>query len=136
MHKSSFKRENMLNNDSLIDSVNYSPFINFPKLDLDKFDSFGEKYFNEFLKSNAKDFFLSKHLHWQSEDEVRFVNFNDKKFCTIQNSIKGIILGHEFDKNLLELLRKVKPESTWIERITIQDGTLYTIPDEMFADNN
>jgi len=131
-----FRSENKNENHDLFEKINYSPYLHFPLLDQTEWERRQDEYFKEFLIKNSKVFFFTKHYHWQSENEKRFVHFGSKKFCSIKNSIVGVFVGYDFDDRLIGLIKRFLPNDRWIGKISIIDGRLIPIPYGMNNDIN
>jgi hypothetical protein len=55
------------------------------------------------------------------------VHIGEQEFVSIENSIKGIYIGPEFDKKLDNLLELIIKPDIWISQLKIKDGNLFPI---------
>lgn len=81
-------------------------------LEIEKFGI--KKYLNEiFIPENLRSLFFTKNKEWSSEQEIRLLhlsNKNESEFCSIQESLKAIYLGVDFQKNYLPSLIDLCPQ--------------------------
>lgn len=134
--QNNFKTDNLQNNFEWFEDVNYNPCLKFPSINQNDWEIGKDEYFRQFLNENKNDLFYRKHIHWQHENEKRYVHIGNKDYCSISNSIEGIIVGNNFDNKLIHLIKKFLPANRWIEKVIIDDGRIKSIPIEMINDNN
>ena len=70
-----------------------------------------EKYLKEkFRKKHIDYLYFTKSKEWEHENEIRLIHFSsDKKneFVSIENSLRGIYLGVDFNKNYLPTINEL-----------------------------
>lgn len=110
----------------IFDNVSYSGIFNFPTIDPFEYEAETNKsdYFARFLHNHYKDFFYTKHIDWSAEHESRLLCLDQRDYCKIENSLQGIYLGVDFDKNMLRALKIATPKNIWKQHIGIDEGRL------------
>jgi hypothetical protein len=117
------------NNNYKFDKVNYTPSVFFPKFDVLKWEQKQDEYFKDYLLTNSKSLFFTKHYHWQPEDEFRLIHIGNDEFCSIENSLIGVYYGYDFNEELVNLLNRLIPKNKFIAKMSWKDGRLFPIPE-------
>jgi hypothetical protein len=94
--------------------VSYVPLdvtksVNHREIDYDRIKETGlTNYVQEFRSDHIDYLFFTKNKEWESEQEMRFVYFSDKKemeYCSITDSLDAIYLGVDFKKQYLPAIK-------------------------------
>lgn len=109
-------------------SVNYKKLLKFPPLDYSKWQKSGNDYFADYLAMNSDDLFFRKYFHWGHEDESKCIEIGNIEYCTIENSLKFVFVGAEFDSKLDKVLGQLIPEGVQTAKIHIDDGRFSDLP--------
>lgn len=85
------------------------------RVDYIRLNEIGEKDYlrNEFRKTHIQYLFFTKNKEWKSEEEIRLIYFSDRtdeEFCTIQNSLKRIYVGVDFEDSKMQSLIDLCPD--------------------------
>jgi len=110
------KDEFIKENKSLFDfknQVHYSQELKAPSVDYDKLKGISsqDKQIIKIIYELKKEIFFSKMVDWKTENEFRFINISRPEFeyCSIENSLFGLILGCRFEivylPSILEQIR-------------------------------
>lgn len=108
--------------------VKYKSMLNFPRIEMNKWENKKDLYFKRFLKQNANELFFQKYLQWSSEHEIKYIGIESQEFCTIEDSLFGVYLGPDFNEELIEVALKVIPDSKRIAKVIITDGRFNSFP--------
>lgn len=80
----------------------------------------------EVIRKNIKPIFFTKQNDWISENEVRYLTLERKDYCSIFESLRGIILGQEFsDKYLPSILYQLDKKVDIFKIQALSDGYLH-----------
>jgi len=99
-----FCKENGLkNNKSYLKKVVYKPKLNYELMNRlrSKNESNKREIIIKTIRKNIKTIFFTKHKDWISESEIRYLTLEKKDYCSIIESLDGIILGEEFENKYL-----------------------------------
>jgi len=128
--KDSFINENagLLNSESTFyDSVNYTMRNEYLFIDHPLMDELGKrKYFDQLRRQNHKYLFFQKNWDWHTESEFRILHFANERqdvYCSIKNSLKRIILGVDFKKELILQSYKIDQDLKYAS-VDYNDGIL------------
>lgn len=70
------------------------------------------------INNNLNTIFFSKHHDWITENEIRFLTNSERKFCSIENSLKKIVLGMNFNlKYRPSITEQFKERKIQLQRI-------------------
>jgi hypothetical protein len=128
LDEQAFKDQIGIDNDKFFfDSIQYRNIIDFPPIIKNDYDEDRAGYFEKYIKKNHESFFFQKYCHWSHEHEKRLVHIGKQEFISLQNSLKGIYIGPEFDKRLDNLLDLIIKKDIWISQLKIKDGNLFPI---------
>jgi hypothetical protein len=128
LDEQAFKEQIGIDNDKFFfNSIQYRNVIDFPPIIKIDYDEDRDGYFEKYIKENHESFFFQKYSHWSHEHEKRLVHIGKQEFVSIENSLKGIYIGPEFDKRLDNLLDLIIKKDIWISQLKIKDGNLFPI---------
>lgn len=86
-----------------------------PVIDFKQIDKIGkEKYVDQFRMKHRDHFFFTKDYDWRSEYETRLVYFSNnlnEEYCKIDQSIKNIYLGVDFNPGYIPSILKLCKEA-------------------------
>jgi len=104
-----------------------SKFKGHIQIDYTQLEKLGEdKYLrNTFRRKFKKQLYFTKTKEWQSEQEVRLIHFSDNtndEFCSINKSLRRIILGVDFKEQYKPALEKYFDKK--IIKLEYYDGRL------------
>jgi len=107
-------------------TVSYSDVFRFPAIKPEEYEAEKNKqdFFTRFFLTHQKPYFFTKHIDWSAESESRLLCLDQRDNCSIENSLQGIYLGVEFDKNLLKALKRAVSKGIWKQNLGIVDGRL------------
>jgi hypothetical protein len=121
------------NQNLLYQRIKYKTVLKFPILNFNEWNKKKDSYFRNFLTKNARRIFFNKHLHWNVEHEIKFIEIGVQEFCSIEDSLVGMYLGPDLDKTLYPLAYKSMEPYGWVEKVIIEDGQFATVPLDFFT---
>jgi len=124
-----FCRVNELNsNKSYCKKVVYKPQLNYDSIvGLKSHKNLDHKeVILKVIRKNIKTIFFTKQKNWNSEREVRYLTIEKKDFCSIKESLDGIILGEKFEGTYLpSILNQIDINIDIFKIQALSNGHLY-----------
>jgi len=102
----------------LVGRVKYTNELRKPEINLTNINTIDEKTVQNTVKELRQAIFFSKLKDWRYENEYRVVNYNNPlvKFCSIKDSLVGIILGTRVDDNYLPTILRLVNNNVTISK--------------------
>ena len=123
-----FCKENKLKrNNSYLKKVVYKSKLNYEEMNSlsNNNESNHRLTVLKFIRKNIKVIFFTKQKDWISECEIRYLTLDKKDYCSIIESLDGIILGEEFeDKYLPSILYQLETKIEFFKIQALSNGYL------------